>query len=185
MVQEGYMPNPPVTLAIGDGANDVPMIQQAQVGVGVCGREGRQAVNSSDFAVSQFKHLKRLLIVHGRWNYRRICKVILYSFYKNITLTLVLFYYSFYTGYSGTSLFESTSYMLFNVCFCSLPIIAVGWFDKDMSEETVLAFPEMFISGRLGQDLNVSGVVFRVAMISPVASCLCSLLTLWLLHLHS
>ena len=187
MVQDGYKPNPPVTLAIGDGANDVPMIQQAQVGVGVCGREGRQAVNSSDFAISQFKHLERLLMIHGRWNYRRICKVILYvlrlrriytcvanlsvpanvtcvplchlspsySFYKNITLTLVLFYYTFYTGYSGTSLFESTSYMLFNVCFCSLPIIGVGWFDKDMSEETVLAYPEMFISGRLGQDLNV------------------------------
>eukprot|EP00750_Incisomonas_marina_P033805 INCI9963.1.p1 GENE.INCI9963.1~~INCI9963.1.p1 ORF type:complete len:1815 (-),score=332.22 INCI9963.1:221-5665(-) len=159
MVQDGYKPNPPVTLAIGDGANDVPMIQQAQVGVGVCGREGRQAVNSSDFAISQFKHLERLLMIHGRWNYRRICKVILYSFYKNITLTLVLFYYTFYTGYSGTSLFESTSYMLFNVCFCSLPIIGVGWFDKDMSEETVLAYPEMFISGRLGQDLNVRAVI--------------------------
>ncbi len=66
-----------------------------------------------------------------------------YSFYKNITLTLVLFYYCFYTGFSGTSLYESTAYMLFNVCFCSLPIIGVGWFDKDMSEETVLAFPEM------------------------------------------
>ena len=57
-----------------------------------------QAVNSSDFAISQFKHLERLLMIHGRWNYRRICKVILYSFYKNITLTLVLFYYTFYTG---------------------------------------------------------------------------------------
>ena len=69
----------------------------------------------------------------------------------------------------GTSLYEATSYMLFNVCFCSLPIIAIGWFDKDMSEETVLAFPEMYISGRLGQDLNIRAVV-NVVVFSVVHS---------------
>jgi magnesium-transporting ATPase (P-type) len=74
MVKEG-LPVAPITLAIGDGANDVPMIQEAQIGVGISGKEGRQAVNSSDFAIAQFRFLVPLLLVHGRWNYRRISKV--------------------------------------------------------------------------------------------------------------
>merc|ERR1712176_1327589 len=69
LVRTGVTPTP-VTLSIGDGANDVPMIQEAQVGIGIAGREGRQAVNNSDFAIGQFSYLQRLLLVHGRWNYR-------------------------------------------------------------------------------------------------------------------
>ena len=60
-----------MTLAIGDGANDVSMIQAADVGVGISGEEGLQAVNSSDFAIAQFRFLKRLLLVHGHWSYAR------------------------------------------------------------------------------------------------------------------
>lgn len=60
-----------MTLAIGDGANDVSMIQAADVGVGISGEEGLQAVNSSDYAIAQFRFLKRLLLVHGHWSYYR------------------------------------------------------------------------------------------------------------------
>ena len=77
---------PPMTLAIGDGANDVGMIQEAQIGVGISGHEGLQAVNNSDFAIGQFRFMRRLLLVHGRWNYRRSAKVFLYSFFKNVVL---------------------------------------------------------------------------------------------------
>jgi magnesium-transporting ATPase (P-type) len=97
LVKRNVLPLP-MTLAIGDGANDVGMIQEAQVGVGISGKEGRQAVNSSDFAIAQFRFLRRLVMVHGRWNYRRLCKCILYSFYKNIVLTFMLFFYGFYSG---------------------------------------------------------------------------------------
>ena len=88
----------PLTLAIGDGGNDVSMIQEANIGVGIFGHEGMQAVRASDFAIAQFHYLCRLLLVHGRWNYRRISMVILYSFYKNITSVLTLFYFCFYNG---------------------------------------------------------------------------------------
>ena len=64
------------TLAIGDGANDVAMIQAAHVGVGISGQEGRQAVMSSDFAIAQFRFLERLLIDHGRWCYKRIGRMV-------------------------------------------------------------------------------------------------------------
>ena len=71
------------TLAIGDGANDVSMIQTADVGVGISGQEGMQAVMASDFAISRFKYLERLLLVHGHWNYDRLARMVLYFFYKN------------------------------------------------------------------------------------------------------
>ena len=74
---------PPMTLAIGDGANDVGMIQEANVGVGISGHEGMHAVQSSDYAIAQFRFLQKLLLYHGRANYQRVALVVLYSFYKH------------------------------------------------------------------------------------------------------
>ena len=71
-----------MTLSIGDGANDVAMIQEADVGVGIAGEEGRQAVMSSDYAIGQFRFLQRLILVHGRWSYRRLAETIANFFYK-------------------------------------------------------------------------------------------------------
>jgi phospholipid-transporting ATPase len=79
-------------LAIGDGANDVSMIQAAHVGVGISGVEGLQAARSADVAIGQFRFLRKLLLVHGAWSYQRISRVILYSFYKNITLYMTQFW---------------------------------------------------------------------------------------------
>jgi len=90
------------------------MLQEAQVGVGISGREGQQAVNNSDFAIAQFRFLKPLLMVHGRWNYRRQSKVVLYSFYKNIVLVLTLSLFAFYSGFSGTASYEDTLIAGFN-----------------------------------------------------------------------
>lgn len=83
------------TLSIGDGANDVSMIREADVGVGIFGKEGRQAANNADFAIGQFKFLKRLLLVHGRWNYGRQSRVFLYSMHKNMVITLTLFWFRY------------------------------------------------------------------------------------------
>ena len=83
-----------ILLAIGDGANDVSMIQAAHVGVGISGVEGLQAARSADVAIGQFRYLRKLLLVHGAWSYQRISKVILYSFYKNIALYMTQFWVS-------------------------------------------------------------------------------------------
>ena len=90
-----------VTLAIGDGANDVGMIQAAHVGVGISGMEGLQAARSADFAIAQFRFLRKLLLVHGGWAYSRMSKLILYSFYKNITLYLIQLWFTLDNGFSG------------------------------------------------------------------------------------
>merc|ERR1712176_556409 len=123
------------------------MIQAANVGIGISGKEGLQAVNASDFAVARFRFLKRLLLLHGRYNYKRISKVILYSFYKNIVITLCTFLYNFFNLQSGTSLFETWIYASFNIS-CALPIIGIGILDKDVSEDLVLAIPELYVEGR-------------------------------------
>ena len=85
-----------ILLAIGDGANDVSMIQAAHVGVGISGVEGLQAARSADVAIGQFRYLRKLLLVHGSWSYQRISKVILYSFYKNIALFMTQFWVYFF-----------------------------------------------------------------------------------------
>ena len=117
-----------MTLAIGDGANDVGMIMEAQIGVGISGHEGLQAVNNSDFAIAQFRFLRRLLLVHGRWNYRRSAKVFLYSFYKNVVLVLTLFLYLPSSKISGQSLYEALVYAGYNF-FLGWPIVGVGIFE--------------------------------------------------------
>ena len=89
-----YVSPTPTTLAIGDGANDVGMIQEAHIGIGISGLEGQQAVNSSDFAIAQFRYLESLLLIHGRWNFMRMSKLILFFFYKNATMIGLLMVFS-------------------------------------------------------------------------------------------
>ncbi|URE37001.1 ATPase, class [Musa troglodytarum] len=120
-----------ITLSIGDGANDVSMMQAAHVGVGISGLEGMQAVMASDFAIAQFRFLTDLLLVHGRWSYIRLCKVITYFFYKNLTFTLTQFWFTFQTGFSGQRFYDDWFQSLYNVIFTALPVIIVGLFDKE------------------------------------------------------
>lgn len=81
-----------VTLAIGDGANDVNMITAAHVGVGILGVEGRQAARASDYSIAQFSFLKRLMFVHGRESYRKNSYVVCYNFYKNVLFVFPQFW---------------------------------------------------------------------------------------------
>lgn len=137
-------PGSPLTLAVGDGGNDVSMIQEAHVGVGIHGHEGMQAVRAADFAIATFKHLSRLLLVHGRWNHGRIAKVILFSFYKNMTLIMTLFEYSFDNAYSGQTLYESYLMVGWNVIYTLLPIFVIGIIDEDIRDVSVLKYPLVY-----------------------------------------
>ncbi|KAA8529495.1 hypothetical protein F0562_033706 [Nyssa sinensis] len=136
-----------ITLSIGDGANDVSMIQAAHVGVGISGMEGMQAVMASDFAIAQFRFLTDLLLVHGRWSYLRICKVVTYFFYKNLTFTLVQFWYTFQTGFSGQRFYDDWFQSLYNVIFTALPVIILGLFEKDVSAALSKKYPELYREG--------------------------------------
>lgn len=141
-----------MTLSIGDGANDVAMIQEADVGVGIAGEEGRAAVMSSDYAVGQFRFLTRLLLVHGRWSYKRLAEMIPNFFYKNMMFTFALFWYGVFSSFDGAYLFEYTFVMLFNLAFTSVPVILIGVLDQDIEDRLCLAVPQLYQRGVLGLD---------------------------------
>lgn len=135
------------TLAIGDGANDVGMIQAAHIGVGISGQEGMQAVMSSDFAIAQFRFLECLLLMHGRLSYKRLGRMIAYFFYKNIVLGLCLYFYNSHAMFSGQTLFDDFYLSCYNIFFTSLPVLAVGIFDKDVDYSIVRQFPTIYAQG--------------------------------------
>jgi phospholipid-transporting ATPase len=144
-----------ILLAIGDGANDVSMIQAAHVGVGISGVEGLQAARSADISIGQFRYLRKLLLVHGAWSYQRVSKVILYSFYKNIAMFMTQFWYSFQNAFSGQIIYESWTLTFYNVFFTAAPPFVIGIFDQFVSARLLDRYPQLY---RLSQ----SGVFFRM-----------------------
>ncbi|KAK1361934.1 Phospholipid-transporting ATPase [Heracleum sosnowskyi] len=135
------------TLAIGDGANDVGMLQEADIGIGISGVEGMQAVMASDIAIAQFRFLERLLLVHGHWCYRRISSMICYFFYKNLTFGFTIFLYEAHSSFSATPAYNDWFLSLYNVLFTSIPVITLGVFDQDVSARLCLKFPLLYQEG--------------------------------------
>jgi phospholipid-translocating P-type ATPase (flippase) len=148
------------TLAIGDGANDVPMIQTAHIGVGIAGQEGMQAVRASDFAVGQFRFLRRLTLVHGRSNYRKGALMLCYMFYKNIVLCLAPYFYkaAYQTAEDGISRWIGVSF--YNVIHTAWPILLVAFYDFDISPDNAERFPRLYHSGPAKRRFNVRVFLF-------------------------
>ncbi|KAH8038726.1 hypothetical protein HPB51_002870 [Rhipicephalus microplus] len=143
-----------VTLAIGDGANDVSMIKMAHIGVGISGQEGMQAVLASDFSVAQFRFLERLLLVHGRWSYLRMCRFLRYFFYKNFAFTLCHFWFAFFCGFSAQTLYDPVFISFYNVFYTSLPVLALGVFDQDVNDVNSMRYPKLYTPGHLNLLFN-------------------------------
>jgi len=147
-VVRDHHPARPVTLAIGDGANDVPMIQSAHVGIGIIGVEGRQAALASDYAIGQFRFLLPLLLVHGRWSYIRNTFIVNYSFYKNIAFAVAQYWWAFSTAFSGQKFFIEVGYQLFNIVYSGLPLLMYGLFEQDVNAWVSLKHAELYKLGR-------------------------------------
>jgi phospholipid-translocating P-type ATPase (flippase) len=120
------------SLAVGDGANDVPMIRAASIGIGIAGLEGMQAARASDYSVQQFQDLDRLLLHHGRLCYFRIANMCTYFFYKSWTFTLPQWIFGFYCGYSGQTFYEALYVPSYNMFFTSMPVFARAVLDTDL-----------------------------------------------------
>ncbi|KAF8375398.1 hypothetical protein PRIPAC_81827 [Pristionchus pacificus] len=152
-----------VVAAIGDGANDVPMIQAAHVGIGISGLEGSQASMAADFVLAQFSFVSRLILVHGHWNYARIAHVMLYFFYKNIQNVMITFFIQVFNGWSCGFPVN----MIFSVCypviFTSLQPIIFGVMDQDRTEKELVADPTLYEAGRDGELYNVKQFLSTIA----------------------
>jgi phospholipid-transporting ATPase len=151
-----------VSLAIGDGANDVSMIKAAHVGVGIAGLEGNQAANSSDYSIAQFRFLQRLLLVHGAWNYRRTSDLILYSFYKNTALALTNAWFAIYSGWSGQLYFDAYAGSVYNIFFTALPILLVGTINRYCSADNRLIYPELYRAGLEKRIFNLKSMCLTI-----------------------
>ncbi|XP_040342981.1 phospholipid-transporting ATPase IH isoform X7 [Herpailurus yagouaroundi] len=134
----------PITLAIGDGANDVSMILEAHVGIGVIGKEGRQAARNSDYAIPKFKHLKKMLLVHGHLYYIRISELVQYFFYKNVCFIFPQFLYQFFCGFSQQTLYDTAYLTLYNISFTSLPILLYSLMEQHVSIDTLRRDPSLY-----------------------------------------
>ncbi|CBH17260.1 phospholipid-transporting ATPase 1-like protein,putative [Trypanosoma brucei gambiense DAL972] len=131
-------------IAIGDGANDVSMIQEGRVGVGIIGLEGSQAALSADYAIPRFRHLRRLCAVHGRYSLVRNSGCIMISFYKNAVLGMMMILFCFHSAFSGGTLFDGWLLTFFNILLTSIPPFFLGVFDKDLPEDALLRRPHLF-----------------------------------------
>ncbi|XP_015671871.2 probable phospholipid-transporting ATPase IF, partial [Protobothrops mucrosquamatus] len=137
-------PEKPITLAIGDGANDVSMIQEAHVGIGIMGKEGRQAVRNSDYAIARFKFLSKLLFVHGHLYYVRIATLVQYFFYKNVCFITPQFLYQFFCLFSQQTLYDSVYLTLYNICFTSLPVLMYSLFEQHVHPHVLHSKPTLY-----------------------------------------
>ena len=135
-----------ITLAIGDGANDVNMITSAHVGVGIIGIEGKQAARASDYAIGQFKFLKKLLFYHGHESLRRNSFIIYYNFYKNFLFVMPQFYVGFYSLFSGQSIYDPWLYQLFNIVFSVFPLLWFGIYDTERDRIVAMSNAKFYSS---------------------------------------
>lgn len=137
------------SLAIGDGANDVNMIIQANIGVGLIGLEGQQAARASDYALHEFQALTPLLLFHGRESYRKNTYLVHYNFYKNILLVTPQLWFGVLTGFSGTFMYDTWIFQLYNIIFTSLPIVLFALLDQQNNRAHLLSHPQMYKQGPL------------------------------------
>ncbi|NXD16949.1 AT8B3 ATPase, partial [Nothocercus nigrocapillus] len=167
-----------ITLAIGDGANDVNMIKTADIGVGISGLEGMQAVQCSDYALAQFRYLQRLLLVHGRWAYLRICKFLRYFFYKTFAGLMAQVWFAFHNGFTAQPLYEGWFLAFYNVFYTIYPVLSMGLLEQDVSAKKSLEFPELYVIGQRDELFNYW--TFAVTLLHGMSTSLASFyIALW------
>jgi len=131
------------------------MIKAADIGVGISGQEGMQAVLASDYSIAQFRYLERLLLVHGRWSYYRMCKFLRYFFYKNFAFTLCHFWYAFFCGFSAQTVLDPAFIAVYNLFYTSQPVLALAYFDQDVKPELAVKHSRLYYPGMVSLSFNL------------------------------
>lgn len=113
-----------------------------------------QAVLASDYSIAQFRFLERLLLVHGRWSYYRMCSFLRYFFNKNFAFTLCHFWFAFFCGFSAQTIFDPMYISVYNLFYTSLPVLAVGIFDQDVNDKNSILYPQLYKPGHCNLFFN-------------------------------
>ncbi|GAB0097049.1 Phospholipid-transporting ATPase [Sergentomyia squamirostris] len=134
----------PITASIGDGANDVSMIQEAHVGLGIVGKEGRQAARCADYAFATFAMVKRMLLMHGHYFSQRLSLLVLYFFYKNLVFMMIQLYFQINSMFSSQSIYDSLFLTLYNVVYTALPILVISLTEKVYPMDRLMNEPPLY-----------------------------------------
>ena len=141
------------TAAIGDGGNDVPMIQEANVGIGIVGKEGRQASLAADFSLTQFSHVAKLLLVHGRNSYKRSASIAQFIIHRGLIITTMQAIFSAVFYFASVQIFQGMLLVGYATFYTMLPIVALS-LDQDVPAETALTYPELYKDLLKGRSLT-------------------------------
>ncbi|KAH9580003.1 P-type ATPase [Trypanosoma melophagium] len=165
-----------MTLAVGDGGNDVAMLQEAHVGVGIVGKEGKQAARAADFSIARFSDLRALVFVHGQQSYTRTAYVIKYSFYKSMLISFIQLAFNVVGTYvSGGTFWNSFSLTLWNGAY-TLPQTLFFCLDRIAPRTVLERHPFLYKMTRHATDMNIMEF-FVVYIIRGIVQ---SVVTLWL-----
>ncbi|KAF6770581.1 hypothetical protein AHF37_11263, partial [Paragonimus kellicotti] len=149
LVQVGLSPSNgcqggPVTAAVGDGGNDVAMLLQASVGIGIYGKEGLDAARAGDYSIPEFRHLTELFILHGHWAYHRLSFTMNLFYYKCTALVTTQILLAFYSGFSQMVSFGSLLFALYNLTMTSLGCLLYGMFERHLPDHVLLTRPYLY-----------------------------------------
>eukprot|EP00794_Sanderia_malayensis_P019164 gene19164-21084_t len=139
------------TCAIGDGGNDVSMIQMADAGVGIVGKEGKQASLAADFSITQFSHLGRLLVWHGRNSYKRSAALSQFVIHRGLIISVMQAVFSLTFFFISVSLYQGFLMVGYATVYTMAPVFSLV-LDEDVSDEIALRYPELYkdlVKGRI------------------------------------
>lgn len=148
---------------IGDGGNDVSMIQAADVGVGIVGKEGRQASLAADFSITQFCHLTKLLVWHGRNSYKRSAKLSQFVIHRGLIISICQTVYSIASSFSPHALYKDWLLVGYSTVYTMAPVFSLV-LDRDVDESVANLYPELYAELKTGRSLSYKSFFIWVAV---------------------
>lgn len=141
------------TAAVGDGGNDVSMIQTADAGVGIAGREGLQASLAADFSIAQFSHLSRLLLVHGRNSYKRSAALSQFIIHRGLIISAMQAVFSAVFYFSSVALYQGFLVVGYATLYTMFPVFSLV-LDQDVTPQVALTYPELYKDLSKGRSMS-------------------------------
>jgi len=141
-------------LAIGDGGNDVSMIQAANVGVGIVGKEGQQAAMSADFSITQFSYLAYLLLWHGRNSYKRSASLSQFIMHRGMIISIIQAVFCALYFYVAVPIYTGWLLVGYTTVYTMLPVFSLV-LDTDVSKQTTFIYPELYRALQMGKPLSI------------------------------
>ena len=142
------------TCSVGDGGNDVGMILEANVGVGIVGKEGKQASLAADFSIDEFKHLRRLIMWHGRLSYKRSAVLSQFVIHRGLIITIIQAIFSVIFYFVAIPIYNGALILGYATVYTSMPVFSLV-FDHDVNAQTVMKYPPLYATLQKGRELNM------------------------------